>query len=105
MPGITPGTSKSQLHRARMLLREGAGAMSHLSTDELNGFLDGELASAGAARARAHLDGCPACRAEAEGLRGVIARVRALPRSVAPPRDLRPRRRVAPARPLSLRRA
>lgn len=74
--------------------------MSHVSTHDLNDFLDGELAADAAAAVQAHLAECAACRAEAEALRSVVARVRALPRSVAPPRDLRPRSRPAPLRAL-----
>lgn len=74
--------------------------MSHLPVDVLNDFVDGEMAPAQAAAVQAHLASCAACRAEVQALRSVIARVRALPRSVAPPRDLRPRSRPAAARAL-----
>ena len=37
--------------------------------EQLSGFLDGELGEAEAARVRAHLDECGACRAEFDALR------------------------------------
>ena len=48
--------------------------MSHLSRDERLLALDGALD----ARRQAHLSACAACRTEVEGLRGVVARVRAV---------------------------
>ena len=48
--------------------------MSHLSRDERLLALDGALDP----RRQAHLSTCAACRTEVEGLRGVLARVRAV---------------------------
>jgi anti-sigma factor RsiW len=78
--------------------------MNHLTTDVLNDLLDGELPPAMRDAAEAHLAACTACRAEADALRRTIARVRALPQSVPPRRDLRPRGTEARPGVLPLRR-
>lgn len=54
----------------------------------LNDFVDGELPPAERSEVRDHLDGCELCRGELEGLVALLADARALPREVAPPRDL-----------------
>jgi anti-sigma factor RsiW len=53
-------------------------------------LLDGELGGAAAAAVRSHLTGCASCRGELERRERLIAQARALPASVAPPRDLWP---------------
>ena len=54
-------------------------SMSGHLGDLLSALLDGELEYAEAAAARAHLQGCPFCRAELEATAGARAAVRALP--------------------------
>ncbi len=54
----------------------------------LDDHVDGLLDPATAARVEAHLQGCPACQAEEQGLRALLARAAALPRDIAPARDL-----------------
>ncbi|MDQ6886867.1 MAG: zf-HC2 domain-containing protein [Gemmatimonadota bacterium] len=56
----------------------------------LDDFLDGVLPPLERVSIEAHLAQCAQCRAEAEGLRRVIARARSLPPSVQPSRDLWP---------------
>ncbi len=56
--------------------------------EALSALLDGELTAAEADEVRAHLDGCPACRAELDALRRLVAEVKTLP-PVSAPRDLR----------------
>ena len=56
----------------------------------LDEWLDGTLAPSEAARVEAHLAGCDACRASERQLRQLLAHAAALPRSIAPPRDLWP---------------
>ena len=62
-------------------------AMSGHLGDGLSALLDGELEYAEAAAARAHLQGCPFCRAELDATATTRALVRALP-MVEPPADL-----------------
>jgi RNA polymerase sigma-70 factor (ECF subfamily) len=66
MLGITAGTSKSQLHRARMILRG------------LSEFLDGGLDAAERADLEAHLADCEECVATLEQLRRVASRAQTL---------------------------
>lgn len=54
----------------------------------LNDFVDGELPPAERGAVLDHLEECEACRAELEGLVALLAEARALPREIAPPRDL-----------------
>ena len=65
----------------------------------LDEWLDGLLSPPLAAEVEAHLASCAACRESARKLRQLLAHATALPRSVAPPRDLWPgiESRVAPS--------
>jgi predicted anti-sigma-YlaC factor YlaD len=56
----------------------------------LDEWLDGALSPSDAAEVEAHLAACDACRESARKLRQVLAHAAALPRSVAPARDLWP---------------
>ena len=65
--------------------------------DRLDDWVDGALPAAAAAEVEAHLLSCTLCRERERRLRQVLAHAAALPRSVAPARDLWPdiARRVA----------
>jgi len=80
--------------------------MSHPPVHLLHDHLDGALDADAAARVRAHLEQCGACRTEAEAIARTVGRVRALPRDIVPPRDLRPaiRTRAAARVPARTRR-
>lgn len=56
----------------------------------LHDWFDGELAVETETSLQAHLARCDECRAEAEALRTLLAEAAALPREIAPPRDLWP---------------
>jgi predicted anti-sigma-YlaC factor YlaD len=56
----------------------------------LDDWLDGALPPSAAAEVEAHLAACDACHEAARRLRQVLAHAKALPGSVAPPRDLWP---------------
>jgi anti-sigma factor RsiW len=56
----------------------------------LHDWFDGELAAPEEAALQAHLAGCAECREEADALRALLADAAALPREIAPPRDLWP---------------
>lgn len=74
----------------------------HLSQDELHDFAGGELPPERMAAAAAHLEGCAPCRAAAEPLIALTARLAALPRAGDPAGDLWPAlqaRLAAEARP------
>jgi anti-sigma factor RsiW len=58
--------------------------------ERLDDFVDGALAAAAASEVEAHLSSCALCRERERQLRQVLAHAAALPRSVAPPRDLWP---------------
>ena len=60
-------------------------SMSGHLGDLLSALLDGELEYAEAAAARAHLQGCPFCRAELDATATTRALVRALPTVEMPP--------------------
>lgn len=61
--------------------------MRHVSPIDLSALVDDELPPARAVIVRAHLAGCPACRAAYDGLAGIAATVRSLPRVRAGRRD------------------
>jgi predicted anti-sigma-YlaC factor YlaD len=65
----------------------------------LDDWLDGALPSQAAAEVEAHLASCSGCQASARGLRQLLAHSAALPRSVAPARDLWPRIEAQISRP------
>ena len=71
----------------------------------LDDYVDGALEEAAFQEVELHLAGCAACAAEHDALRELLARAAALPRSVAPPRDLWPgiAERLAPRRPAASR--
>jgi hypothetical protein len=56
----------------------------------LDDYVDGVLAEDDAAAVEQHLASCAACRAAEQSTRRLLAHAAALPRSVAPPRDLWP---------------
>ena len=56
----------------------------------LDDWLDGALAGAKARELESHLAGCAPCRDRERQLRQLLAHAAALPRSMAPPRDLWP---------------
>ncbi|HEU4563331.1 MAG TPA: zf-HC2 domain-containing protein [Gemmatimonadaceae bacterium] len=62
--------------------------MRHLSDQALNGYADGSLGEAEMSRAERHVAECARCRGAAAGLRGLLARARALPLDVEPPPEL-----------------
>jgi hypothetical protein len=53
--------------------------------EHVTGFVDGELDPRAAAAVAAHLETCPACRAQAEAERGLRARLRELAAPALPP--------------------
>jgi hypothetical protein len=54
----------------------------------LDDYAGGELTDFEAAAVRRHVDGCESCRREADALAALLAEAAALPRGIAPPRDL-----------------
>ncbi|MDX1624192.1 MAG: zf-HC2 domain-containing protein [Gemmatimonadota bacterium] len=62
----------------------------HPEEQRLGAFVDDELAPADRTSVEAHLEGCERCREYVERIRALDQQLRALPREVAPPRDLRP---------------
>ncbi|HEX9705413.1 MAG TPA: hypothetical protein VGA20_09220 [Gemmatimonadales bacterium] len=62
----------------------------HLTEDQAHHFADGSLAPPEQAAAASHLELCAVCRAEVAAIRGLLAEVTRLPRSIDPPRDLWP---------------
>ncbi len=66
----------------------------------LDDWLDGTLPATDAGDLEAHLAGCDACREKAARLRELMAHAAALPRSLAPPRDLWPGVEARIARPV-----
>jgi anti-sigma factor RsiW len=58
--------------------------------DRLDDYVDGALDEASFQDVEAHLAGCAACRERERELRALLAAAAALPRTVAPPRDLWP---------------
>lgn len=59
----------------------------HISHDDLHDYAGGELDPAGMDRVAAHLEGCADCRARAEPLMALTARLAALPRAATPAAD------------------
>jgi hypothetical protein len=55
---------------------------------QLDDFIDGTLAEPERVRVAAHLDGCPACRADVEAVQALLAEAGRLPRSIQPTSDL-----------------
>ncbi|HUP00417.1 MAG TPA: zf-HC2 domain-containing protein [Gemmatimonadota bacterium] len=72
---------------------------SHLSEERLNDYAEGALAPADRQAVEDHLAACADCRAEAAGLRTLLADLERLPREVHPPRDLLPQIETAARRP------
>ena len=62
----------------------------HELDDRLDDWVDGALAGAEARAVEAHLASCELCREREQRLRQLLAHAAALPRSMAPPRDLWP---------------
>jgi hypothetical protein len=60
----------------------------HIDDTTLNALLDDELAAAERPGAHAHLESCAACAAELAALRSLRQQLAALPRDLAPARDL-----------------
>jgi anti-sigma factor RsiW len=58
--------------------------------DRLNDFADGDLPAAEREEVQKHLAACAECSLEVEAIHGLRAQARALPREIAPPRDLWP---------------
>ncbi len=56
----------------------------------LDAYLEGGLTPMQVDEVQAHMAACPPCRAHAEEMRVVLSAATALPRSIAPPRDLWP---------------
>jgi anti-sigma factor RsiW len=54
----------------------------------IDDYIDGQLGAEGGSALEAHLTGCAACRAELARARSLVARARALPRSVDPPPEV-----------------
>jgi len=69
----------------------------HELDERLDDWVDGALPAGAASEVEAHLLSCALCRERERRLRQLLAHAAALPRSVAPPRDLWPdiARRVA----------
>src|SRR5690606_1630976 len=60
----------------------------HLDDAALNALLDAELEPAERERAEAHIESCAECAAEYAARRSLVAKLVALPRAIAPGRDL-----------------
>jgi hypothetical protein len=73
--------------------------MSHLTPEQIERYLDGELTPPELEAARAHLAGCDACRAELAAARELFALLAALPDD-PPPQDISAAvlQRIAPPR-------
>jgi anti-sigma factor RsiW len=61
----------------------------------IDAYVDGRLDEASCGELETHLAACQACRDAVDDLRQVLAAAAALPRSIAPPRDLFPEIRSA----------
>lgn len=64
--------------------------MTHPEETRLQDYVDGLLPGDVAREVEAHLAACDACRDRVERLRELMGELRALPREIPPPRDLRP---------------
>lgn len=62
--------------------------MMHPTEERLNDYVDGLLSGGEAEVLERHMEGCAACRAEVEGVRGLLACVAELPREVSPPPEV-----------------
>jgi len=62
----------------------------HELDERLDAWVDGELPAEAAVQVEAHLASCPLCQERERRLRQLLAHAAALPRSVAPQRDLWP---------------
>jgi hypothetical protein len=58
--------------------------------ERIDDYVDGELAGPELHEVELHLAGCPSCQAEAQAIRSLVARARALPKEASPSRDLWP---------------
>lgn len=56
--------------------------------ERLDDFVSGELPDIETRLVERHLEGCEACRAEADAIRALLAEVATLPAGIAPPTDL-----------------
>lgn len=56
----------------------------------IDDFVDGQLPEDERRDVERHLAGCPKCRRAVEQLRAIVEKAAALPREIAPPRDLMP---------------
>jgi hypothetical protein len=77
------------------------GPMRHPGDGPLDEYAGGRLDPRAAARIEDHLEACEACRGRVAAIRGLDARLAALPREIAPRRDLLGgiRRRIEEDRP------
>ncbi len=57
----------------------------HAEPDRLSAYLDGELPAADVRALEEHVEGCPSCRAELDGLAAVVGTLRRLERQAPPP--------------------
>lgn len=65
--------------------------MNHPETqDRLNDYVDGLLSAPERREVEHHIAECEGCRREVESLRALLANTAALPKEIAPPRDLWP---------------
>ncbi len=62
----------------------------HELDERLDDWVDGALTGSEAREVESHLASCASCREREQGLRRLLAHAAALPRGVAPPRDLWP---------------
>jgi anti-sigma factor RsiW len=74
----------------------------HAIQDRLNDYVDGLLSDPERREVERHLEGCEACLREVESLRALLADAAALPREIAPARDLWPETAARIAQPKAL---
>jgi anti-sigma factor RsiW len=70
----------------------------HIEDDRLQEYVDGRLGDADREQVERHLAACEECAGAERELRDLLAQVAALPRDIAPSRDLRPPIHTAIAR-------